>query len=90
MSEDGGTFTTSASGEPFTELERKIVGTVAAGRKDSDIAANLSLDESALVGHLSSISRKLNASNRLDLIIRAYHAGLVRPPAPNPRPRPGV
>ena len=61
----------------LTAPERQVVRLVAAGLKDAQIAARLSLGEAAFVELLSAVYGKLGAGDRLELIVLAYRRGLV-------------
>lgn len=60
--------------------EREIIGLVGAGLKNQQIAHRLSLSETTVRHHLTSIFAKLGVSDRLELIIYAYQHNLARLP----------
>ncbi|HET7388768.1 MAG TPA: response regulator transcription factor [Nocardioidaceae bacterium] len=63
----------------LTGREREVLGLLAAGRRNSAIAAELGMSEKTVRNHLSSILAKLQVSDRSAAIVRAREAGLGRP-----------
>src|SRR5690606_11697814 len=61
----------------LTPREREIVSAVAAGRSNSDIAGDMYLSEATVKTHLTRIFAKLDASNRVQVAMLAYDAGLT-------------
>ena len=61
----------------LSEEEREIIALVVAGLKDEQIATRLSMSERTVGSHFTSIFDKLGVSDRLALIIYAYHHGLT-------------
>jgi DNA-binding CsgD family transcriptional regulator len=64
-----------ASDEELSETERQIAKLVAAGRRNSEVAAELSLSPNTVAWNLSKIYRKLGVSSRTQL---AAHVGATR------------
>ena len=60
----------------LSEEEREIIALVVAGLKDEQIATRLSMSETTVGSHFTSIFDKLGVSDRLALIIYAYYHGL--------------
>jgi DNA-binding CsgD family transcriptional regulator len=60
----------TASGEQLSETERRIVELVAAGRRNSEVAAELSLSPNTVAWNLSKVYRKLGVSSRTELVAR--------------------
>jgi DNA-binding CsgD family transcriptional regulator len=57
----------TASDSELSETERRIVELVVAGRRNSDVAAELSLSPNTVAWNLSKIYRKLGVSSRTEL-----------------------
>lgn len=60
--------------------EREIIALIGEGLKNQQIADQLFLSEVTVRHHLTSIFRKLNVSDRLELVIYAYRTGLAQLP----------
>jgi DNA-binding NarL/FixJ family response regulator len=65
--------------ELLSERERQIVTAVAQGKPNADIAGELFLSEATVKTHITRTFAKLDVSNRVQLTIFAYEAGLVTP-----------
>jgi DNA-binding NarL/FixJ family response regulator len=63
----------------LTEREREILGLVAEGLSNDEIAARLYLSPLTTKTHVSRILAKLNARDRAQLVVIAYESGLVIP-----------
>ncbi|MFD2469988.1 response regulator transcription factor [Amycolatopsis silviterrae] len=63
----------------LTDREREIVAAVARGRTNAEIGMELHLSEATVKTHITRIFAKLDATNRVQLTIFAYEAGLVAP-----------
>jgi DNA-binding NarL/FixJ family response regulator len=71
----------SADGDGAVVLssrEREVLGLLAAGRSNSEIATELSISPSTVKSHLVRMYAKLEASNRREALGRAVALGLVR------------
>lgn len=64
----------------LTKRERDIIALVAAGSKNKQIAARLSISDVTVRHHLTTIYSKLDVEDRFELIIYAYRNGLAQPP----------
>jgi DNA-binding NarL/FixJ family response regulator len=62
----------------LTTRERQVLDLLAAGRRNSAIAAELQMSEKTVRNHLSSILAKLQVEDRSAAIVRAREAGLGR------------
>lgn len=71
----------------LTEREREVWTHVAAGRSNAEIAAELYLGEATVKTHVGNLFAKLHARDRVQAVVLAYEAGIVRPGEP-PAARP--
>jgi DNA-binding NarL/FixJ family response regulator len=65
----------------LTEREQEILRLVAQGHSNAEVAGKLFLSEATVKTHVSSILRKLGVRDRVQAVIAAYDAGIVRPRA---------
>ena len=63
----------------LTEREREVMGLVAAGLSNDEIAERLVLSPATAKTHVSRSMIKLGARDRAQLVVMAYESGLVRP-----------
>jgi DNA-binding NarL/FixJ family response regulator len=61
----------------LTAREREIVSLVGEGLKNKEIADRLCISETTVRHHMTSILKKLNVSDRLELLVFAYRNNLV-------------
>jgi DNA-binding NarL/FixJ family response regulator len=69
----------------LTTRERQIVGLVAHGLSNSDIATALTISHATAKTHVSRAMTKLGARDRAQLVALAYQHHLVEPPGPTAR-----
>ena len=60
----------TASDSQLSETERRIVELVVAGRRNREVADELSLSPNTVVWNLSKVYRKLGVSSRTELVAR--------------------
>jgi DNA-binding NarL/FixJ family response regulator len=65
----------------LTDREREIVGWVAAGLSNDEIAARLVVSPATMRTHLSRAMQKTHARDRAQLVVFAYQSGLAIPEA---------
>lgn len=68
----------------LTEREREILGLIAQGLSNPDIARQLSLSVKTVHNYVSNIFSKLQVADRAQAILRAQEAGLGHPPPNRP------
>ena len=61
---------------PLSNREREIVGLVAQGYKNKEMAEKMFISEQTVKNHLHNIFDKLGVSDRLELALYAIHKGL--------------
>jgi len=63
----------------LTAREREVVGLVASGLSNEDIAHRIYVSQSTVKTHVARSMTKLGARDRAQLVVIAYESGLVRP-----------
>ncbi|MGC4803736.1 response regulator [Micromonospora sp. DT233] len=64
--------------DPLTDREEQVLGAVARGRTNSEIAGELHITLSTVKTHVTSVMLKLGVRNRVEIAIWAYETGRAR------------
>jgi DNA-binding CsgD family transcriptional regulator len=68
-----------ASGAPVTPMEARILALLAAGATTARAAREAGLTTDGVTYHLRRLSSRWGASNRTELVARAYALGVLTP-----------
>jgi DNA-binding NarL/FixJ family response regulator len=63
--------------QALTEREREVLVEIGRGRSNAEIAAGLHMSEATVKSHVTHLFDKLGATNRVQLAIAAFRAGLA-------------
>jgi ATP/maltotriose-dependent transcriptional regulator MalT len=74
----GGNGASRSLEDPLSERELEVLGLLASGKTNSEVAGELFVSVGTVKSHTGNIYRKLGARNRADALNRARSLGLIR------------
>ena len=77
-SKPGGAGTTRRLEDPLSERELEVLGLLASGKTNSEVARDLFVSVGTVKSHTGNIYRKLGARNRTEALARARDLGVLR------------
>src|ERR1700733_2872766 len=72
------TLTDRVSGEPLSKRELEVLGLMAKGRSNKEIATALFISEGTVKSHGKSIFAKMNVTSRTEAVTKATRRGFLR------------
>jgi DNA-binding NarL/FixJ family response regulator len=63
----------------ITDREREVLTLIGRGRSNGEIAAELYISPATAKAHVARLLTKLDARDRIHLVIMAYEMGMVTP-----------